>query len=857
LIKTLRIGFALIAVLVIGLVAAAAVFIYTADYNRHKGLIEKAVMDATGRQLAIKGDLTIAMSLPPELAVTDVTLANAPWGSRPQMAHIGQLRLRLKVLPLLMREVDITRVRLIDTDLLLESGAGGQANWQFSHEATSRAGAGIRGVTVGQVEIERLAVTLRSADTGSPAAHYKLDSLSLTRSAVADSLAVELQGSSNGQPVALSGQTGPLKDLFAGVRFPIALSGEVAGATVKLHGELGDAVKLEGLDLTIQASGTDIAKLGAGIALKVPATDSFDITAHLTGSGGKLSAHAVHGSVSHKGIKLAVTGEIGDLKGLKDIQLELKGSGNDLAGLGSIVGETLPQTGPFEVSGKLTGSARALALGAAQGTISHASIKVSLAGRIDDLMTLKGINLDVKGSGKNLGELRSLLGEKLPDTGPFAATARLTGSAQALAVGNLRATVKQGNSQLTVSGKLGDLLQLTGIDLGLEGSGKNLDELGPLFNSRLPDLGPFSIKGQLSGSGKHLDLKSVSATIDRSDFTGWAKVAFGKRPRVTARLESGLIDFTRIMEQAKGDKEAVTGKADDSTQRVFSDEPLPFEILNAVDADIALNARNIKARDAALELGELALRLDAGDLRIEKLAATYRGTKVSANLNVTAGTPANVAISFLVQGFDLGRFLKETHTSQDVESQVDLAADLKSQGNSLHRLMANLDGITGAVIGKGNVPRYLDLLAEDLSRRVIPIWGRHKESGQLNCGVIQFANKEGIATSDAFLFDTQVGILKGDGEINLATEQLDFVLSPQPKDPSLFSLATKLHVTGSIQEPKVRPDRRSVATKGAMALSSLVLGPAGLLVPFMKAGAHDQHPCDIQELKSRVESIYK
>jgi uncharacterized protein involved in outer membrane biogenesis len=216
-----------------------------------------------------------------------------------------------------------------------------------------------------------------------------------------------------------------------------------------------------------------------------------------------------------------------------------------------------------------------------------------------------------------------------------------------------------------------------------------------------------------------------------------------------------------------------------------------------------------------------------------------------------------VAISFLVQGFDLGRFLKETHTSQDVESQVDLAADLKSQGNSLHRLMANLDGITGAVIGKGNVPRYLDLLAEDLSRRVIPIWGRHKESGQLNCGVIQFANKEGIATSDAFLFDTQVGILKGDGEINLATEQLDFVLSPQPKDPSLFSLATKLHVTGSIQEPKVRPDRRSVATKGAMALSSLVLGPAGLLVPFMKAGAHDQHPCDIQELKSRVESIYK
>jgi len=210
-----------------------------------------------------------------------------------------------------------------------------------------------------------------------------------------------------------------------------------------------------------------------------------------------------------------------------------------------------------------------------------------------------------------------------------------------------------------------------------------------------------------------------------------------------------------------------------------------------------------------------------------------------------------------VQGFDLGRFLKETHVSQDVEGRVDLAADLKSRGNSRHQLMANLDGTTGAVIGKGYVPRFLDLLAQDLSRRVITIWGRQKKAGQLNCGVIQFTNKQGIATSDAFLFNTQLALLKGDGQINLATEQLDFVLSPKPKDKSLFSLATKLHVDGSILDPRVRPDMASVATKGVKALSSLVLGPAGLLLPFMSAGARHQHPCDVAELKNRIQSIYR
>lgn len=216
-----------------------------------------------------------------------------------------------------------------------------------------------------------------------------------------------------------------------------------------------------------------------------------------------------------------------------------------------------------------------------------------------------------------------------------------------------------------------------------------------------------------------------------------------------------------------------------------------------------------------------------------------------------------MAIRFLVQGFDLGRFLKETYVSQDVVGHVDVAADLRSRGNSPHGLMANLDGTTGAVIGEGYVPRFLDPLAQDLSRRVISIWGHHKEAGELNCGVIQFTDKQGIGTNDAFLFDTQFAILKGNGEINLATEQLDFVLSAKPKDYSPFSLATKLRVTGSMLSPRVRPDMRSVATKGAKALSSLVLGPAGLLVPFMEAGARHQHPCDIAALKSRVRSIYE
>ena len=151
-------------------------------------------------------------------------------------------------------------------------------------------------------------------------------------------------------------------------------------------------------------------------------------------------------------------------------------------------------------------------------------------------------------------------------------------------------------------------------------------------------------------------------------------------------------------------------------------------------------------------------------------------------------------------------------------------------------------------MGPGYLTKYLDLLALDLSQKVIPIWGRHKKADEINCAVVQFDIKKGVATSTAFVFDTQVGILSALGDINLGTEQVNFLLNPRPKDFSLVSLSTKLRVSGTLMDPKVRPDTLSLAKKGAEMLSALAIGPIGLLAPFIKLGAHNRHPCEVKSL---------
>jgi uncharacterized protein involved in outer membrane biogenesis len=416
--------------------------------------------------------------------------------------------------------------------------------------------------------------------------------------------------------------------------------------------------------------------------------------------------------------------------------------------------------------------------------------------------------------------------------------------------------IKQKGSQLKVSGKIANLQQLSGIDLSFKGSAKDFTELGPTFGTQLPDLGAFQISGQLLGSSDVLDLKNVSTVIDQSDFNAAGQVTFGQRPRVSMQIESALIDFTRLMGEAEKLSPQETNKVQDPEALMFSKKPIPFNLLDAVDADIRLNARRMKARDAALEFGKLALRLDKGELRIDTLEATYKKTRISASLNIKTGTPAHVSAKILVQDFDLGSFLKETHKTREVEAHADFAMDLRSQGDSLHSLMAALDGTTGAVIGKGRVPHLLDLLAENLSGRVLPFWGNNKRAGELNCGVIEFSIAQGIATSKTFLLDTHLGHYKAEGHTNFGTEKINFLLIPKPKKLTLVSLSTKLRVTGSINHPEVRPTVGGLVETAAEDIFTFTLGRIGLLIPFARLGAQKKHPCDMQKLKNTVDAIY-
>jgi uncharacterized protein involved in outer membrane biogenesis len=624
-------------------------------------------------------------------------------------------------------------------------------------------------------------------------------------------------------------------------------SAKQGSLSVALSGEVKDLIAFGGLDLQLKGSGKNLAEIGSIIGEKLPATDDFKVQGRLTGSPKALSLQAAQGSARRGNLKLNLQGGIKNLLALSGMDLKLNGSGKDLADIGPIIGKKLPVTDNFSVRGRLKGSIKALSLHEAQGSISRGSLSLELFGTINDLLAFSGVDLKLKGSGKDLAEVGKVIGQKLPTTDNFVVQGWMAGSTKALSLREVKGSVSRGSLNLTFNGGIRELFVLEGINFKLKAIGKELAEIGPLVGTDLPKLGPFDVSSRLSGSAKTISLIEFSAMIDRSDFKGLAKVEFLKRPKITVRLESSVIDFTPFMRMAEKDKQEL-GEEDKRERRLFPEDPLPFDALKRVDADFVVKARNIHVRDAQLEFGHLKLILEDSNLSIDKLEATYKKTKISGNLHIDPGSPPQVATNFLVQNFNLGDFLKETGKSDQVRAIVDIAAHGKSSGSSVHGLMSDLDGSIGAVMGEGYLTKYLDLISVDLSKKARLFWGRHKKGDQIKCAVVQFDIKDGVATNRAFVFNTQIGILTGEGEINLGTERVEFLLVPKPKNPGLLELSTKLRVSGTILDAKVRPDNLALLTKGALALSSLAIGPVGLLAPFVRLGAHKKHPCDIQSI---------
>jgi hypothetical protein len=137
----------------------------------------------------------------------------------------------------------------------------------------------------------------------------------------------------------------------------------------------------------------------------------------------------------------------------------------------------------------------------------------------------------------------------------------------------------------------------------------------------------------------------------------------------------------------------------------------------------------------------------------------------------------------------------------------------------------------------------IDFLAADLLQAFFSEGGQ--STTPLVCLINRIDFEDGVGNSRAFLMDTNLITITGQGRVNLARNNIDFRLAPRPKDPTLLSLAADYKVEGPIMSPTFTPQAGGLLRGVATTLGSLALtGGAAALLPLIAGGEDEaENPC--------------
>ena len=118
-----------VAVLVMVIGVGVAALVYLVDWNDFKDTIQNQVKKQTGRDLTITGDLSPSVFPWAGISIGEISLANAAGYGDTPFASIDSADVKVKLLPLIKREINVRTVQLKGLQLDLQREADGTTNW--------------------------------------------------------------------------------------------------------------------------------------------------------------------------------------------------------------------------------------------------------------------------------------------------------------------------------------------------------------------------------------------------------------------------------------------------------------------------------------------------------------------------------------------------------------------------------------------------------------------------------------------------------------------------------------------------------------------------------------------------------
>jgi AsmA protein len=294
--------------------------------------------------------------------------------------------------------------------------------------------------------------------------------------------------------------------------------------------------------------------------------------------------------------------------------------------------------------------------------------------------------------------------------------------------------------------------------------------------------------------------------------------------RFGMNLESGAVDFELTLDRIDLDRylPPPTAEAPSGKSEPFE---VPVEALQPLQARGQLTMGQVKIAD--VRLANLKVGLDAreGVTRIAPARAQLYGGQYAGEITLdTRPKSPLLTLDQSMTGIDVAQLMNDFAQTRRLSGKGNLTTKLTAAGHNSEQLMKTLDGKVSAELANGAVEGidiwYAINQAQSLIQQRTLAAGTNAKRTAFDAFRMSADVVDGVATTNDLNIASQLLRVTGKGRSNLVTQAIDYQVTatilkaPPGADANLAGLtlaAIPVNVTGTFDEPKVRPDLEGIA----------------------------------------------
>jgi uncharacterized protein involved in outer membrane biogenesis len=434
---------------------------------------------------------------------------------------------------------------------------------------------------------------------------------------------------------------------------------------------------------------------------------------------------------------------------------------------------------------------------------------------------------------------------------PFKVTGGLLSPNQTISRGKNALSMRAvaGATVVEITGTLPGATELEGSDLRVVTHGSNLSLLFDFLGVAIPDTRRYRFTSALTKAGEEWRFTHLKGGFGDSDLAGKMTISLPEgRLLIDADVATQKLDIVDVgpFIGYDPDRLAAQGAAGAIEQvggapRILPDAPLRVEAIRNFDANVRYTVRTIRAPNLPVSNAAVTVKLDHSLLSLSPLTFDMAGGHVASDIEIdarnrTVRTTYDIRLAPTPMGKLLARWgVEESGTSGTIKARVQMTG----LGDTLHDSLGTANGRIAVILPAGSMwARNAQLAELDVGTFVTKMFsGKLKQPVEINCGLIAFTVRDGVAAADPILIDTKKNVMIGRGGFSFKNESLDLAFRADGKKISLFSGQSPVGINGYFAKPGIAVVSPELLTRGGAAAGLAIVGtPIAAALAFVDVG---------------------